>query len=345
MASRRKTNFGDILFRLSDPRSAKAAWLEMLQEDPEKAWPLFANHLAKSAHEKDFPTRSGYYVLNGFPTASGQAVCLFNNNPDKGSGNKIDNRRREKELAAFRQRIEATGIKELGYGGYPLPWEEQGGYTYAIILDVSQSNMGIFLAAINEAKREAWDWYSKNRLEDPKRRPSNQVRPEPPLVIEEDVPHERTEGEMDPLSVPPSVSVGVTSLVTQARVGQDAFSRAVRENYEHRCCFPGCEVDHDALLIAAHIARWADNSAIRGDISNGLCLCGLHDKAFEAGFFTLADDLTVKVDLHKAPQSAWMVSLLQVADGRQIKLGIIRPSLEAIREHRNRHTECPEQKG
>jgi predicted restriction endonuclease len=128
-------------------------------------------------------------------------------------------------------------------------------------------------------------------------------------------------------------------------VGQDAFSIAVRQNYEHRCCFPGCEVDHDALLVAAHITRWADNSAARGEISNGLCLCGLHDKAFEAGFFTIADDLTVTVDLQRAPESIWITSLLQQANGQQIKLGKIRPSLEAIREHRNRHTECPQQNG
>jgi putative restriction endonuclease len=132
-----------------------------------------------------------------------------------------------------------------------------------------------------------------------------------------------------------TVNVGVTSRVSQARVGQDAFSRAVRDNYDHRCCFPGCEVDHDSLLVAAHITRWADDLESRGDVANGLCLCGLHDKAFECGLFTLTDEFRVQTD--QSTNSAWVEAHLANVDGQQIKLGRIHPSARAVRQHRDRN--------
>jgi hypothetical protein len=64
----------------------------------------------------------------------------------------------------------------------------------------------------------------------------------------------------------------------------------------------------------------------------------LHDKAFELGFFTLTDELVVKVDFQKASQSRWVESNLKKADGQKIRLGKTRPSIGAIRQHRERHS-------
>ena len=47
------------------------------------------------------------------------------------------------------------------------------------------------------------------------------------------------------------------------------------------------------LLIASHIARWADEPALRGKLSNVICLCRLHDSLFEAGYWGLDDHLDV----------------------------------------------------
>ena len=84
-----------------------------------------------------------------------------------------------------------------------------------------------------------------------------------------------------------------------ARVGQREFSDIVRENYGAQCCFPDCDVAERTFLRGSHIARWADEPELRGDISNGLCLCLMHDQAFERGLFTVDLKLRVWVDIAK----------------------------------------------
>jgi putative restriction endonuclease len=79
-----------------------------------------------------------------------------------------------------------------------------------------------------------------------------------------------------------------------ARVKQDEFSDGVLNNFGHKCCFPNCEISERSFLIGAHIARWTDAVALRGDISNGLCLCLMHDKAFELGLFTLDEMFRIR---------------------------------------------------
>jgi hypothetical protein len=49
-----------------------------------------------------------------------------------------------------------------------------------------------------------------------------------------------------------------------ARVGQDAFSDKVRQNYGHRRCFPRCPIAEDSLLVGAHIAHWSDAKHLPG---------------------------------------------------------------------------------
>ena len=100
-------------------------------------------------------------------------------------------------------------------------------------------------------------------------------------------------------SVTDVVTVGETSQVVSVRSGQSDFSKAVRKNFGHRCCFPECDVDEDALLIGAHIERWADAPSGRGEVANGPCLCALHDRAFEVGLFVLTDTFRVRVTTRK----------------------------------------------
>jgi len=84
------------------------------------------------------------------------------------------------------------------------------------------------------------------------------------------------------------VRTGERILELRSRSGQSAFSLAVRENYDFKCCFPYCQVLDSQFLIGAHIARWVDAPELRGSLENGLCLCLMHDKAFEVGMFTVS---------------------------------------------------------
>ena len=121
-----------------------------------------------------------------------------------------------------------------------------------------------------------------------------------------------------------------------ARVGQKAFSENVRSNFGHICCFPGCDVRDDAFLVGSHIARWSDAPELRGDSSNGLCLCLMHDRAFELGLFTLTVDGRVRVNASRASEFDWAKEVLLPYEGRRIRAGTIAPSEAALEQHWNR---------
>jgi putative restriction endonuclease len=129
-----------------------------------------------------------------------------------------------------------------------------------------------------------------------------------------------------------SVTVGERASSCIVRIRQEQFSRAVRENYRHICCFPDCQVEDDRFLIGAHIARWSDVPELRGEISNGLCLCLMHDRAFEQGLFTVDDYLRVRI-LGRSYGSSWAKEQLLPFDGQVIKAARIKPSDDALLNH------------
>lgn len=139
------------------------------------------------------------------------------------------------------------------------------------------------------------------------------------------------------LYIPAKVATSEILRQNRQRSGQNQFACCVKANYHNVCCFPGCRVDDPNFLVAAHIARWADNPELRGDISNGLCFCVLHDRAFELGYFSIDDnyhimlsnDMTIKA-------STISQSQLHQANGLPIRLGCILPSKHALTEHRIR---------
>jgi len=121
-----------------------------------------------------------------------------------------------------------------------------------------------------------------------------------------------------------------------SRLGQDKFSKNIKDNFNHSCCFPDCSVDHDSFLIGAHIARWTDVPELRGNTSNGLCLCNFHDKAFEIGAFTI--DSNYKVVLRDDSKFTDTIDMmLNTGKNKQILNSEIKPSIESLKYHWIRH--------
>lgn len=139
-------------------------------------------------------------------------------------------------------------------------------------------------------------------------------------------------------SLTPDEEVTTRSQIREmrTRIGQQRFSNAVRENYGDRCCFSSCSVNDRAFLVGSHIARWADIPELRGTIANGLCLCLMHDRAFEVGLFTLTDDFRIAVHVSNPAHGAWSIEQLMDHDGDPIRLGRVAPSLDALKSHWNR---------
>lgn len=118
------------------------------------------------------------------------------------------------------------------------------------------------------------------------------------------------------------------------RIGQNQFSKAVRLNYNSQCCFPGCTISHEKFLVGSHIARWVDVPELRGHVSNGLCLCLMHDKAFEQGYFTLNKNFNITVNWnYKDKFDQWLKTNLDSFNGYKISLGNILPSMDALKHH------------
>lgn len=138
------------------------------------------------------------------------------------------------------------------------------------------------------------------------------------------------------VSVEVTTSTGSQLAMVAQRVGQQAFSRNVRENWKHRCCFPGCDVTDDRFLVGAHITRWADSPDTRGSTSNGLCLCLVHDKAFEIGAFTLDSQLRVVLGA-KEPSASWVHKTLLPAAGKALPETQVAPAVTSLALHWARH--------
>lgn len=77
------------------------------------------------------------------------------------------------------------------------------------------------------------------------------------------------------------------------RIGQEFFRRAVLASYREQCCI--CAIPITSLLVASHIIPWKVREDIRLDPSNGLCLCRLHDAAFDVGLISISDDYKVLI--------------------------------------------------
>jgi DNA (cytosine-5)-methyltransferase 1 len=108
-------------------------------------------------------------------------------------------------------------------------------------------------------------------------------------------------------------------VVTEQRIKQHFFRRAVLSSYRGRCCMSG--LSEPRLLIASHIVPWSKDKANRLNPSNGLCLSAIHDKAFDKGLIALSDDFRVLVSTElKRSEDSFIQTVILPLDGRSIEL-------------------------
>lgn len=119
------------------------------------------------------------------------------------------------------------------------------------------------------------------------------------------------------------------------RLVQSFFRRAVMSSYRYKCCF--CRLPINALLSASHIIPWSVSVELRADPRNGLCLCALHDRAFDRGFIAVDKNLCLVISprlRHKNPTAVHKTALLDL-DGLPIALPQrFAPKPECLEHHR-----------
>ncbi len=130
-----------------------------------------------------------------------------------------------------------------------------------------------------------------------------------------------------------TVETGVQIGILKSRLGQARFSAEIKNAYGQRCCFPGCDIDDSRFLVGSHIARWSDNEVLRGNLGNGLCLCLMHDKAFEIGIFTLDEKRRVFLSPREARSPTSITRSLLTSHGQEISSASVSPLDDALLEH------------
>ena len=76
--------------------------------------------------------------------------------------------------------------------------------------------------------------------------------------------------------------------VVKVRINQNFFREMILASYRNRCTI--CSLPEVNLLVASHIIPWSVNISLRLNPRNGICMCVLHDKAFDKGLITINDD-------------------------------------------------------
>ncbi|MCE3005209.1 MAG: HNH endonuclease [Xanthomonadaceae bacterium] len=113
-------------------------------------------------------------------------------------------------------------------------------------------------------------------------------------------------------------SVADAKVTTNSRgSAQQAFAEAVKANYDYACAITG--VKTRAFLVASHIVPWSVDQSIRLDPSNGVCLSLMADRAFEKGYLTIDDDLTVRIDKKRIGEDLALLRLLLPLDGSTVR--------------------------
>lgn len=146
--------------------------------------------------------------------------------------------------------------------------------------------------------------------------------------------HHPEEATTDDFQIPDDFTGETRRVFTEQRIKQNFFRRAVLASYRGRCCMSG--LSEPRLLVASHIVPWSKNKANRLNPSNGLCLSAIHDRAFDKGLITLADDLKIVLsDELRKHEEPFIQSVFQPLEGRTIEVPErFIPNVSFLQRHR-----------
>ncbi len=124
-------------------------------------------------------------------------------------------------------------------------------------------------------------------------------------------------------------------LARPMRLVQSFFRRTVLSSYCYRCSF--CRLPITALLSASHIIPWSVSVELRADPRNGLCLCALHDRAFDRGLIAVDPSFCLVISpklRQKSPTAMHKIALLDLEGFRMDRPQRFPPNPECLEHHR-----------
>jgi hypothetical protein len=106
------------------------------------------------------------------------------------------------------------------------------------------------------------------------------------------------------------------------RIGHSKFSKDVKTNYDYCCAI--CGISEIEFLVSSHNSPWSEDLDNRLNPSNGICLCSMHDKAFEHGFIGIDDSFQVIINV-LLNKSSLLYHELKRFEGKKIRLPVNSP--------------------
>lgn len=77
----------------------------------------------------------------------------------------------------------------------------------------------------------------------------------------------------------------------KVRVYQNKLREKIIQNYKFQCAI--CDINQIDLLVCSHIVPWSHDEKNRLNLENSICLCVMHDKLFDKGYFHLKDNFEI----------------------------------------------------
>lgn len=126
--------------------------------------------------------------------------------------------------------------------------------------------------------------------------------------------------------------------IVKTRLVQGFFRNTVLASYDNNCCF--CRLNIPSLLVASHIIPWKDSNEKRADPTNGLCLCSIHDKAFDRGLLGVDEGYRILVSssMKKVKSKSVMqqIALIDIEGNEMTIPNRFLPDLSSLEYHREK---------
>jgi putative restriction endonuclease len=121
----------------------------------------------------------------------------------------------------------------------------------------------------------------------------------------------------------------------KVRVNQNFFRSMILADYRSACAI--CSMPEPRLLVAAHIVPWSVDPSLRMNPTNGICMCVLHEKAFDTGLIAISNDYRLMLSKqvkNLAPNTAVQRALICYDRSRLSLPDKFQPERKLLKLHR-----------
>jgi hypothetical protein len=128
-----------------------------------------------------------------------------------------------------------------------------------------------------------------------------------------------------------------TTRSVRVRLLQRFFREAVLSSYDYTCAM--CRLKIFSLLNASHIIPWSKDKSRRANPRNGLCLCALHDRAFDRGLISIGDDNAILISSQLKVKKPCLLhqTAFESLEGKPLLLPRkFKPDPDALEYHRDK---------